>query len=93
MVIFEEENEVEISYCYEISTNYLTRIILLLFIFIQTSILYGEEIIFVCFGKQEFGQRALGHRSIICDPSKLDLVKKINSTIKMLKRIMSRFKD
>ena len=47
------------------------------------SLLKREEIIFVCFGKQEFGQRALGHRSIICDPSKLDLVKKINSTIKM----------
>ena len=41
------------------------------------------EIIFVCIGRQEFGQRALGHRSIICDPSNLDLVKKINSTIKM----------
>ncbi len=41
------------------------------------------EIIFVCIGRQEFGQRALGHRSIICDPSKLELVKKINSSIKM----------
>ena len=30
----------------------------------------------------EFGQRALGHRSILCDPSRLDLVKKINDTIK-----------
>lgn len=42
-----------------------------------------NEIVFLCIGKQEFGQRALGHRSIICNPSKLDLVKKINSTIKM----------
>lgn len=41
------------------------------------------EIIFLCMGNQEFGQRALGHRSIICDPSKIDVVKKINSTIKM----------
>ena len=41
------------------------------------------EIVFICIGKQEFGPRALGHRSIICDPSKLELVKKINSTIKM----------
>lgn len=46
-------------------------------------ILHKGEIIFVCIGKQEFGPRALGHRSIICDPSKLELVKKINSTIKM----------
>ena len=34
-------------------------------------------------GNQEFGQRALGLRSIICDPSKIDVVNKINSTIKM----------
>ena len=40
-------------------------------------------IIFVCFSRQEFGQRALGHRSIICDPSNEEIVKKINSTIKM----------
>ena len=46
-------------------------------------ILNKGEIVFVCIGKQEFGPRALGHRSIICDPSKPDLVKKINSTIKM----------
>ena len=41
------------------------------------------EIVFVCFSRQEFGQRALGHRSIICNPSNLESVKKINSTIKM----------
>jgi len=46
-------------------------------------LLHKGEIVFVCMGKQEFGPRALGHRSIICDPSKLELVKKINSTIKM----------
>jgi len=46
-------------------------------------LLSNGEIIFVCIGKQEFGQRSLGHRSIICDPSKIELVEKINSTIKM----------
>ena len=40
------------------------------------------EIIFFCKGRMEFGQRALGHRSILCDPSKLDSVKKINIAIK-----------
>ena len=30
----------------------------------------------------EFGQRALGHRSILCDPSKIDLVNKLNKTFK-----------
>ena len=30
----------------------------------------------------EFGQRALGHRSILCDPSKFESIKKINTTIK-----------
>ena len=30
----------------------------------------------------EFGQRALGHRSILCDPSNIETVYKINSAIK-----------
>jgi len=40
------------------------------------------EIIFFCKGRMEFGQRALGHRSILCDPSNTDSVYKINSAIK-----------
>ena len=50
---------------------------------LSANLLKKGEIIFVCMGKQEFGQRALGHRSIICDPSKIESVKKINSTIKL----------
>ena len=41
------------------------------------------NIIFFCNGKMEFGQRALGHRSILSDPSKLAQVNKINETIKL----------
>jgi carbamoyltransferase len=41
------------------------------------------NIVFFCHGRMEFGQRALGHRSILSDPSKLSQVKKINETIKM----------
>ena len=39
--------------------------------------------VFLCLSNQEFGQRALGHRSIVCDPSNPEAVTKINSTIKM----------
>ena len=45
--------------------------------------LANGEVVFICLDSQEFGQRALGHRSIICDPSNPDSVKIINSTIKM----------
>ncbi len=47
-----------------------------------TSILAKGEILFFCYGRMEFGQRALGHRSILCDPSKFESIKKINTTIK-----------
>tara|TARA_Y100000590_G_scaffold428325_1_gene539501 strand:+ start:1382 stop:3229 length:1848 start_codon:yes stop_codon:yes gene_type:complete len=40
------------------------------------------EIIFFCKGRMEFGQRALGHRSILCDPSNIQSIYKINSAIK-----------
>ncbi len=40
------------------------------------------QIIFFCKGRMEFGQRALGHRSILCDPSNIETVYKINSAIK-----------
>ncbi|MDC3058562.1 hypothetical protein OA099_04340 [Litorivicinus sp.] len=35
-----------------------------------------------CVGKMEFGQRSLGNRSILADPSKKGVVQKINATIK-----------
>ena len=52
--------------------------------FKRTAILLkSNEIVFVCSKRQEFGPRALGHRSIVCNPSNIDLIKKINDTIKM----------
>ncbi|MDC0250824.1 hypothetical protein OAK11_01725 [Candidatus Pelagibacter sp.] len=47
-----------------------------------STILAKGEILFFCYGRMEFGQRALGHRSILCDPSKFESIKKINTTIK-----------
>jgi carbamoyltransferase len=47
-----------------------------------SAILAKGEILFFCYGRMEFGQRALGHRSILCDPSKFESIKKINTTIK-----------
>lgn len=35
-----------------------------------------------CVGKMEFGQRSLGNRSILADPSQKGVVQKINATIK-----------
>ena len=40
------------------------------------------EIIAIANGREEFGSRALGNRSIIADPSKEGVVKKINEQIK-----------
>ena len=40
------------------------------------------NIVFFCYGRMEFGQRALGHRSILADPSKIEVIKKINDSIK-----------
>lgn len=45
-------------------------------------VLCGGEICAVFQGKMEFGPRALGHRSIIADPSKPEIVMKINEAIK-----------
>ena len=36
-----------------------------------------NEILLFCQGKQEFGQRALGHRSILANPSSKEIVKKL----------------
>tara|TARA_A100001015_G_scaffold319094_1_gene440953 strand:- start:117 stop:1193 length:1077 start_codon:yes stop_codon:yes gene_type:complete len=40
------------------------------------------EVIAVARGREEFGARALGNRSILADPSKIKLVRKINDQIK-----------
>lgn len=40
------------------------------------------EIVAVCIGKMEFGSRALGHRSFICDPSNLKAKERLNDLIK-----------
>lgn len=40
------------------------------------------EIIAFCNGKMEFGSRALGNRSFVCDPSNLIAKKKLNDLIK-----------
>ena len=46
------------------------------------SLLASNNIIAVARGKEEFGARALGNRSIIANPSNHEMVKKINETIK-----------
>lgn len=40
------------------------------------------KIVARCMGRMEFGARALGNRSILADPSKIDVVKRINNLIK-----------
>ena len=45
-------------------------------------ILSDGEIIAVCTERMEFGSRALGHRSLIADPSNPNSLKKINDLIK-----------
>ncbi|MBI5557307.1 MAG: hypothetical protein HY885_06680 [Deltaproteobacteria bacterium] len=40
------------------------------------------EVVALCFGRMEFGSRALGHRSLVADPSKPEIVRKINDLIK-----------
>lgn len=45
-------------------------------------IIAGGEVVALCFGRMEFGSRALGHRSLVADPSKSHIVRKINDLIK-----------
>jgi carbamoyltransferase len=45
-------------------------------------LLADGEIIAVCHGKMEFGERALGNRSILADPRKVEIKDKINAIIK-----------
>ena len=47
-----------------------------------SQLLIENKIIGRCSGREEWGARALGNRSIICNPSKLENVRLINSTIK-----------
>jgi len=42
----------------------------------------GGEVVGICQGRMEFGPRALGHRSLVADPSNPDSVRKINDLIK-----------
>ena len=50
--------------------------------FYVAELLSKNKIIGRCSGREEWGARALGNRSIICNPSKLENVRLINSTIK-----------
>jgi len=59
---------------YQIIENYSNRQV--------AELLYDGNIIARSVGKMEFGQRSLGNRSILADPSKLDVKEKINSAIK-----------
>jgi len=47
-----------------------------------TDLLIKNKILGVCRGKSEFGARALGNRSIVCNPGNFENVKKVNETIK-----------
>lgn len=44
--------------------------------------LMNNEIVAVCQDRMEFGPRALGHRSIIANPSSREIIKKINEAVK-----------
>ena len=50
--------------------------------FYAAQLLSDNKIIGRCSGREEWGARALGNRSIICNPSKLENIRLINSTIK-----------
>lgn len=45
-------------------------------------LIFDGNIVARCVGSMEFGQRALGNRSILADPSKLEIKEKINFAIK-----------
>jgi carbamoyltransferase len=59
---------------YEIIENYTNKQV--------GKLIFDGNIIARSVGKMEFGQRALGNRSIIADPSKLEAKEKINAAIK-----------
>lgn len=72
----EEYKEIENldSQKYEVVENYTSRHV--------AQLLYDGNIIARSAGRMEFGQRSLGNRSILADPSKLEVKEKINSAIK-----------
>ena len=47
-----------------------------------SKLLSENNIVARCVGREEFGARALGNRSILCNPSKLENIKIINNAIK-----------
>ena len=49
---------------------------------LTAEIIAGGNVVAICIGKMEFGSRALGHRSLIADPSNPASAKKINDIIK-----------
>ena len=49
---------------------------------LTAKILAKNKIVLLCMGKMEFGNRALGHRSIVCNPSDRNLVEQINIRFK-----------
>ena len=49
---------------------------------IVAQLLFNNEIVARFYGVEEFGARALGNRSILCNPSKISNLSKINTFIK-----------
>ena len=47
-----------------------------------SNLLSENNIVARCVGKEEWGARALGNRSILCNPSNIDNIKIINSAVK-----------
>ena len=45
-------------------------------------LLLKDKTIGICNGKSEFGARALGNRSIVCNPQNIENIKKINEKVK-----------
>jgi carbamoyltransferase len=49
---------------------------------VAAELLQKNNIIARCCGREEWGARSLGNRSILCNPSNIENIKKINKTIK-----------
>ena len=50
-----------------------------------SELIASNEIIATCYGNMETGPRALGHRSLICNAHKEELIKKLSTEIKKRK--------
>lgn len=46
------------------------------------SLLASDEVVARCCGREEWGARALGNRSILCNPSKFENIERLNNKIK-----------